>query len=468
VNWLKNLAWWLLLLPCRLPAGFDSQWYRRRYPDVAQSGTWPSVHYRRFGQEEQRDPGPTSSGSSGWLHSECGVEGGVPMLQGAKALISGARTLVFVGHQAGPQLFGAERSLRDLVQATQALVLNVFVLLPEGRNPGYVKDLASLCCGVKIIPYGWWQADRAPHPKTIEQVVAFYEHVGASAVYVNTLTLDEPLVAATEVALPVAVHIRETLLFDPELSGRLRANQNLVECRLSRLATLVVANSRFTAEISGFQKALVVPNGLDVEPYKTLVPGFQQNSGVFTVGMVSSNTPKKGLLDFVDLARLLSDSDAIRCLLVGPETEDVKVLKARQAKGEIPDNLVFGGYVESPLTALANMDVLVSLSHVKETFGRTVLEAMAAGRVVVAYRQGAIPEMVRHDETGILVQPEDVGSVASAVRSLRADRARYHDLARSARETACEYDTEHFNARIKQALEALTSGSIAFQEKDAT
>ncbi|UWR28354.1 glycosyltransferase (plasmid) [Sulfitobacter sp. S223] len=39
-------------------------------------------------------------------------------------------------------------------------------------------------------------------------------------------------------------------------------------------------------------------------------------------------------------------------------------------------------------------DIVLSLSHVAESFGRTVLEAMAAGRPVICYDRGTPPELV--------------------------------------------------------------------------
>jgi glycosyltransferase involved in cell wall biosynthesis len=48
----------------------------------------------------------------------------------------------------------------------------------------------------------------------------------------------------------------------------------------------------------------------------------------------------------------------------------------------------------------------------------SVMEAMAAGRAVVATNVGGVPELVSHDETGLLVASEDVVGLASAMRSI--------------------------------------------------
>ena len=51
-------------------------------------------------------------------------------------------------------------------------------------------------------------------------------------------------------------------------------------------------------------------------------------------------------------------------------------------------------------------DVFV-LPSLNEGMGRVLVEAMAAGRPVVASRVGGIPDLVRHGETGLLVTPRD-------------------------------------------------------------
>jgi glycosyltransferase involved in cell wall biosynthesis len=68
---------------------------------------------------------------------------------------------------------------------------------------------------------------------------------------------------------------------------------------------------------------------------------------------------------------------------------------------------------------LRNARALVYLSEV-EGLGSGALFALGAGVPVIASRAGGLPEIVRHEETGLLVS-NDVDSVANAIRRLRAD-----------------------------------------------
>src|SRR5690625_7306945 len=98
--------------------------------------------------------------------------------------------------------------------------------------------------------------------------------------------------------------------------------------------------------------------------------------------MISSNLPKKGVDDFVTLARLLS-ADGIHCRMIGPENAHVAALRQQQQAGQIPEHLVVAGYVSEPGEALMQGNVLVNHSHFQESCGRTGLEARAARRSVV-------------------------------------------------------------------------------------
>src|SRR5262249_9880835 len=56
-----------------------------------------------------------------------------------------------------------------------------------------------------------------------------------------------------------------------------------------------------------------------------------------------------------------------------------------------------------------------------EPCGTVVLEAMSAGRAVIASDIGGLPDMVVHEETGLLVRPNDASSLRDAMRRLLAD-----------------------------------------------
>jgi glycosyltransferase involved in cell wall biosynthesis len=82
--------------------------------------------------------------------------------------------------------------------------------------------------------------------------------------------------------------------------------------------------------------------------------------------------------------------------------------------------------------------LLVCPSVWNEPFGLPVVEAMACGLPVVATRSGGIQDIVRHEETGLLVERGNVEELAEAMTGLLADPTRRESMGRAGRARAVE------------------------------
>jgi glycosyltransferase involved in cell wall biosynthesis len=103
----------------------------------------------------------------------------------------------------------------------------------------------------------------------------------------------------------------------------------------------------------------------------------------------------------------------------------------------------FVGFQEDVWAWLTAADLAVVPSHV-EPLGNATLEAMACGLPVVGCSVGGIPEMVIHDETGLLVSPRSPEALASALARLLDDDPTRLQLGRQGRRR-CE---ERFSLRV--------------------
>jgi glycosyltransferase involved in cell wall biosynthesis len=103
------------------------------------------------------------------------------------------------------------------------------------------------------------------------------------------------------------------------------------------------------------------------------------------------------------------------------------------------DDAMFMGFVHDVPAFLAEVDCVV-LPSLYEGLGVAVLEAMAAGRPVVASRVGGIPELVEDQVTGLLVPPGDPMALADAVSHLVSDKGLMERMGSKAR----EYVEQHF------------------------
>jgi glycosyltransferase involved in cell wall biosynthesis len=431
---------------------FDTAFYLDAYADVGRSGMNPLLHFVLHGRREGRNCRPPSLAQKTSSAPDDPFKGMVARVAGRRRRRAGRPTILVCGHTAGRHLFGGERSLLDIVQGLDALDYNVVVALPPGGNDAYHNALAGFCLDVVAFAYSWWEE---PEPM-VERAVALFARTivdyGVDAVHVNTIMLREPLAAARRMGVPSAVHVRELVRHDVALSERIGATPDQIIERALASADFVIANSEATA--SSFDKpgrTFVVPNTVQLSDFQMQPPAGDESR--ISIMLVSSNLPKKGVLDFVEVARRLEhDTPQARFVLVGPESEFTAALRAGMAAGTAPQNLVLGGYRADPALAIQEADIVVNLSRFQESFGRTVLEAMAGGRPVVVYDWGALPELVDEGQSGFVVPFGDIEAVAARLRELCADPAALRSMGEAGRRLAvARYGRDSYAASLGTA-----------------
>ena len=138
------------------------------------------------------------------------------------------------------------------------------------------------------------------------------------------------------------------------------------------------------------------------------------------LGIVGHVLPHKGYDDLIRAIALIKEKvPASRCVIVGKTLRASYLHSLRELARElsIENRLMWVGVQQDVLPILHAIDLFVLPSHT-EGLPITILEAMAAGRPVVATTVGGIPELVRHGETGMLVPPNDPRSLAEAMLGL--------------------------------------------------
>lgn len=176
----------------------------------------------------------------------------------------------------------------------------------------------------------------------------------------------------------------------------------------------------------------VIPRGVDMNEFPL---GYQpdaawmdrwkrelpQTAGCRLLVLVGRITRGKGHEDFFRvLARLRDLTPPVQGLVVGgvaPKKrrylDELRVLLRQLA---LEDRVMFLGYRSDVREILAIADVVFSLSRIPESFGRTVLEALALGRPVVGYDHGGVGEQLRALLPEGAVPPGDIEAAASVTR----------------------------------------------------
>ena len=105
------------------------------------------------------------------------------------------------------------------------------------------------------------------------------------------------------------------------------------------------------------------------------------------------------------------------------------------------------------LDAFARCTVAVVPSLMHEAFGLVALEAMAAGRPVIASRIGGLPDIVTDDKDGLLFEPGDVEALHAALARVLADSALRSRLGEAASHRAAEFAADLVVPQVEQAYE---------------
>ena len=164
----------------------------------------------------------------------------------------------------------------------------------------------------------------------------------------------------------------------------------------------------------------VVPNGIPVDQFSSgrqvlkAELGFQENT---IVGFVGRMSKEKGLEHLINIVPgLVAIAPSTRFVFVG-EGPERSALERLTRHLHVEENVLFLGRREDLADVYAGIDVFV-LPSLNEGMPLVLLEAMAAGRPVVATRVGEIPKIIKDGESGLLVEPGDEQGLRGAITQL--------------------------------------------------
>lgn len=179
------------------------------------------------------------------------------------------------------------------------------------------------------------------------------------------------------------------------------------------------------------------------------------------VGMAGRLAREKGPDVFLRAARLVHRSHPDCRFLVAGEGPEGPALRRLAAGLGLEGRVSFAGEVRDIAVALAAMDVFVLPSR-SEAISIALLEAMAAGRPVVAAAVGGVPEVARHRQSALLVPADDPYGMAQAVTDLLRDAALRQRLSRAARtRIAADYTLRAMLERTEHLYTIVAAGGGA-------
>jgi len=198
--------------------------------------------------------------------------------------------------------------------------------------------------------------------------------------------------------------------------------------------------------------ALIKGSGVDVSRFATLP---EPSGDTLTVALVSRMLRDKGVLEAVAaIRRLRAQGLAIELLLAGPTDPD----NTNSLSSETLLSLAAEPGIEwlGPIADVRAVWRDASIAVLPSTYGegvpKTLLEAAACGRPLIAADVPGCREVVRPGVTGILVPPHDVNGLTEAIATLARDPARRAAMGRAGREWIESRFTDQIVARDTLAL----------------
>ncbi len=207
--------------------------------------------------------------------------------------------------------------------------------------------------------------------------------------------------------------------------------------------------SERTAEVSGRVLGLdwysipVIPNAVDTDLFRPLEDEARDPRLLLYVGTICE---KKGALELVEaLDILVRRYPDLRLIMIGRNGVDLKKRPdfmgriRREFPATVERHVEFRGHVpNSELVRYYNRAAVVVLPSRYESFGRTTIEAMACGAVVVRTNAPPAREIIRDGVDGLICGTRDSESIAVTVEKALSDPAAMEEIRRSARKRVLE------------------------------
>ncbi|MEX2247044.1 MAG: glycosyltransferase family 4 protein [Dehalococcoidia bacterium] len=258
---------------------------------------------------------------------------------------------------------------------------------------------------------------------------------------------------------PLDVDVANGLRHVPSLSRKVQRiawypwhMQHLVARRLDALISGSEASARLVERLWRIPPGLMhaIYDGVDIEAFHPAPEEMRPGTLVFVGNAEDYN---KGVVYLLRAVALLAPSLDAHLYVVGGPAQASRVAAMEIERLGIGGRVTLVGRVSAKELAgwYRRAQILVSPS-LYEGFGLPVAEAMASGTAVVASDAGALPELVVHGETGLVVPAADPPALAAALEALLADGAGCRAMGAAGRVRVLERFTWDRTARETEAL----------------
>ena len=206
----------------------------------------------------------------------------------------------------------------------------------------------------------------------------------------------------------------------------------------------------------------IIPNGIQVDFFSKAVPLPHLQDGMINLLFVGRLEKRKGLKYLLSAySKLKWDWPNLRLIVVGPgkpDDDSYRIMGERNLK-----DVVFAGRVsdEEKARYYKSAHIYCSPATGRESFGIVLLEAMAAGKPVVASNIEGYSSVLTHGRDGLLVSPKSDDELADAIATLLKDPGLRSRLAANGRRGVEEFRWERVAGRVMDYYVSFLDGRQA-------
>jgi glycosyltransferase involved in cell wall biosynthesis len=335
---------------------------------------------------------------------------------------------------------GAERDLIALLKTLDRYKWEPHVVCP-GTGP-FREQLHAIAVPTHALSLPPWRKPLALFQRrsAVGRLEALVNQLAPALIHVNDIWWVPHTVRAVAgciaKSVPVVAHVRQEIE-----SAKVRRYE------LDRVGAVIAISRQIEQSL--------IAGGVSVKNVRTVYSGIDLSEKQLThngqairqmiglpneavlLGTVANLFPRKGYEVMLRaLPAIVRAVPTVHYVIVGSDDHDyADRLKKLAQELKIADRVHIVGFQDPVQPFLAALDLYVHPA-LMEGFGIAVVEAMAMGKAVVATTTGGLPEVVAQGETGLLVPPGDVESLAAAVVSLLEDKVRREQMGRNGKARA--------------------------------
>ncbi len=324
-------------------------------------------------------------------------------------------------------LWGARKSLLDILTHLDRKTFSPIVVC-SSSGP-LTEKLDEIKIPYRIVKMRLWRKGKyfpwIPH--TVIRLAKLIKEERISLVHSNSHS-DAPygILACRFRKIPMISHIRDIIQQD-------KTGKYLLKHADRIIAVSSAAADAFKDMKDRDKKLLVINNSLDMNKFK-VTEDIRNELNIsrddMVIGIVGQISRLKGHDVFLKAASIvLKKNKNVKFLIVGEvrRERDKGLCEELINRLDLRENVIFAGFRNDIANVMSAIDIL-AFPTLKESFGRSAIEAMAQRKPVVASNVGGVPEIVIDGKTGILVPPENAKELANGLLELINDKEKREDM----------------------------------------